>query len=252
MNPNTNSLLTDISETAESVIAPPQIDIIGILMMSGIGIVAGLFVSIAVMIATFFSAGSFTTGANINAFFLSFFTFFAFCFGAFLYLSLAKSVFPKIYIHNSLSLKYVMMFFVILYIFVLPLYLMVETGEILMVYLIHTLLSILGIELIAGVISQYRYILLSLYANLISVVSSGSLVFLISKNFGAEGKNLFIIMGLAIFTFFLSTVITFFIKWLYYRFYLLSGQDPLGGIFYEIERAEQQKVLDAQNSLLQK
>lgn len=143
MNTSSASILSDITEKAEDLFIPPKVDIIGVIMMLLVGAVSGLFVSVSVMIAAFFSTGRFSIDTNISQFFLSFFTFFAFCFGGFLYLWLSEKIFPSLYQHIKISLKYIMMYFVILYIVTLPMYLMVDRDMILMIYLGHTLFSIL-------------------------------------------------------------------------------------------------------------
>lgn len=58
-------------------------------------------------------------------------------------------------------------------------------------------------------------------------------------------------MGLSILAFFLSTLTIFVIKFLYYKFYTITGNDPLGSLFYNIEQEEKAKVENAQNTLLQ-
>lgn len=101
-------------------------------------------------------------------------------------------------------------------------------------------------------ISQYRYVLLAIFSNITAIIFSGGLVLLIAQNFDTKDTNLFIMMGLAIITFALSSFLIFLTKWLYYQYYTLTGQDPLGRIFYDIETQERQKVANAGNTLLQK
>ena len=59
-------------------------------------------------------------------------------------------------------------------------------------------------------------------------------------------------MGLSILTFFLSATFISVIKFLYYKFYVLTGNDPLGSTFYGIEMEEKNLVENAKNTLLQK
>lgn len=152
-----------------------------------------------------------------------------------------------------------MLYMVVLYICIMPIYLLTagtatsNTGFILVPYFVHIILAIFGIELVLGIISQYRYVLLSFYANVAAMVISGGLVFILfSKSHDSSGASLFILMGLSTLAFFLSTTLICFIKFLYYKYYTITGNDPLGSLFFSIETEEKQKVELAKNSLLQK
>lgn len=181
-------------------------------------------------------------------------TFFSLTLGATLYLNIAKTIFASIYTRTGETFKHVMLFMVILYICMMPIYLMVPTGinttGVLAAYLIHILLAVFGMELIIGVISQYRYVLLSFYANLAAFIFSGGIVFALLEKFSKSSASLFILIGLSILAFFLSTMLIFIIKYCYYKFYTVTGNDPLGALFYQIEEEEKAKVEIAKNNLL--
>lgn len=237
---------------------PPSIDMIGIAMMALIAIIVGAFISLSVLIAAFFSVGSFSVESGVSPIILAFSTFFAVCFGGVLYVVLARSVFPSIYTRNTLVLKNMIIYMIVLYFCMMPIYLLSSgnsgnsNGLVLYAYLVHILLSIFGIEIILGLISQYRYILLWFYANIIAIILSWGITFWIYKSLSASSSALFILMGMSILMFFLSTLITFIVRYIYYKFYHLTGKDPLGEVFYTIEQEEYQKVEHAKNTLLQR
>ena len=183
-------------------------------------------------------------------------TFFSLLLGGTVYLSIVKTIFPSIYTRTSELFKHMMMYMVILYICLMPVYLLVASGiqhnAVLVAYLVHIMLAIFGIELIVGVISQYRYVLLSFYANIAAMILTGGIVFILFAKASDSGASLFILMGLSILTFFLSATFISVIKFLYYKFYVLTGNDPLGSTFYGIEMEEKNLIENAKNTLLQK
>lgn len=183
-------------------------------------------------------------------------TFFSLLLGGTVYLSIVKTIFPSIYTRMSELFKHMTMYMVILYICLMPVYLLVASGiqhnAVLVAYLVHIMLAIFGIELIVGVISQYRYVLLSFYANIAAMILTGGIVFILFAKASDSGASLFILMGLSILTFFLSATFISVIKFLYYKFYALTGNDPLGSTFYGIEMEEKNLVENAKNTLLQK
>ena len=254
MNAN-NTLLSDHIESAEDVFSPPNIDAVGIGLMAGSAFIAGGFISIGVLVASFFSIGKFSIESGVSPMILAMTTFFSLLFGTSLYLFMAIKIFPNIYTRTRELYKHSMLYMVILYICMMPMYLMApsasNTVAVLVAYLVHIMLAVFGLELILGIISQYRYVLLSFYANIAAMVISGGIIFTLFRASSASGSSLMILMGLSILAIFLSTTIIFVIKFLYYKYYTLTGNDPLGSLFYGIEVEEKQKVEAAQNTLLQ-
>lgn len=254
MNGN-NFSLRDHTTTAEEMLGPPRIDTVGIFLMSLVAILVGGIISLGVLVASFFSMGQFSIESGVSPMILAMATFFSLVVGSMIYLSIAKVIFPTIYTRTNNLLKHTMLYMIVLYLVLMPMYLFaanVQSSSILVTYLVHILLAIFGVELILSLISQYRYALLSFYANIASVTLSGGFVFLIFASSKNSSTNLFILMGLSILTFFVSTLLIFLVKFFYYKFYTLTGNDPLGAVFFNIEEEEKFAVKDAQNTLLQK
>ncbi len=250
-----NFSLADHTETAEELLGPPHIDLIGILLMGLTSIVVGAVISLGVLITSFFSIGKFSIESGVSPMIIAISSFFSLSIGSMLYLAIAKVIFPAIYTRINHLMKHTMFYMMVLYFVLMPVYLLAEninSTMILMVYLVHVLFATFGIELILGLISQYRYALLSFYANISAIVLSGGIVLVLFASSKSTSTNLFILMGLSILTFFLTTVFVFIIKFLYYKYYTLTGNDPLGSVFFSIEEEERQAVIDAQNTLLQK
>lgn len=253
---NNNFSLVDPVTTPEEMLGPPHVDGMGILLVALTSVVAGGFISLWVLIASFLSLGKFSIESGVSPMMLAIATFFSLLLGGTVYLSIVKTIFPSIYTRTSELFKHMTMYMVILYICLMPVYLLVASGiqhnAVLVAYLVHIMLAIFGIELIVGVISQYRYVLLSFYANIAAMILTGGIVFILFAKASDSGASLFILMGLSILTFFLSATFISVIKFLYYKFYTLTGNDPLGSTFYWIEMEEKNLVENAKNTLLQK
>lgn len=250
-----NFSLRDHTTTAEEMLGPPRIDFVGIFLMALVSLLVGGVISLGVLVASFFSMGQFSIESGVSPMILAMSTFFSLVVGAMMYLSIAKIIFPAIYTRTPSLMKHSMLYMIVLYLVLMPMYLFaanVQSSSVLVTYLVHILLAIFGIEIILSLISQYRYALLSFYANIASIALSGGFVFLIFSSSKNSSTNLFILMGLSILTFFASTVLIFLVKFFYYKFYTLTGNDPLGSVFFSIEEEEKNAVKDAQNTLLYK
>lgn len=193
-----NNILADHHETAEEVLGPARIDAVGLVLMAVVGIVVGGLISIAILITSFFSIGKFSIESGVSPVILAMTTFFSLTIGSSVYLYIARSIFPAIYTRARDAYKHTILFMLVLYICMMPIYLMAPTGVntigVLIAYLIHILLAVFGMELVIGVISQYRYILLAFYANLAALVLSGGIVFSLFQKFSQSSASLFVLM----------------------------------------------------------
>lgn len=253
---NENNILSEVKISAEEVLGPQKIDIIGVWIMSLVSLIIGLFISTWALFTAFVSGSSFGAISWIQPFILAMSTFFVLTLASLLYVFIAKSIFPTIYHRTSQSFKYITIFMIVLYFSILPVYLLSawnqETSAILLPYLLHIMFAIFGIELLLGVISSYRYVILSFFSNIIAFMISSSILLFLSKTGSSSTTHIFVLMGLAALTFFLSSTIIFLVKFLYYKFYTLTGNDPLGSVFADIEYQENLKLQNAKNSLFQK
>lgn len=169
----------------------------------------------------------------------------------------ASTIFPLIYTRIKYFFINITAYMVILFIVMIPIYLAISsiafnTSAVLLAYLIHILLGIFGIEIISSLVSQYRYTLISFYANTVSLVLSGGIVFWVYNNFSNSSSTLFILMGLSILGFMLSTFLIFAAKALYYKYFSLTSSDPIGDMFLIIQEEEEQKIQNAKKTLLTK
>lgn len=99
-----------------------------------------------------------------------------------------------------------------------------------------------ALTIILGLISQYRYALLTFYASLISLIITSSVVVAIESQVSnsSSSKALFLLLGLTILTYTLSGTLAALISWIYYRMYQASGYDPIGAVYARIELDERE------------
>ena len=255
--PQNNLLSESAPLSPEEVLGPPRIDIVGVGLMLLVAIFVGLFAAIGILIASFFSIGRFSLESGVSPMILAMITFFSMLIGSYIYIWAARTVFPGIYTRNKIFYLQVTIFMIILFICMLPVYLVVgaiamNTSAILMAYLVHILLAIFGLELLLSIIGQYRYAVLALFANMASLIFSGGILFWIYVNTTSSASALFILMALSILGFVLSTGICFLTRFVYYQYYKATGNDPLGDVFSQIQKEDAQDLQDAQNALLQR
>lgn len=146
-----------------------------------------------------------------------------------------------------------------LYIVIAPMYMMADTSMtanshgILMAYVAHVLINVFGLEVITSTLSGYRYTMLSIYSSIVSFVISGEIVlYLYSHFFSGSSSALFILLGLSTLASVISIILVFLIRLCYYRYYLLSGHDPLGDVFARIEQEEREIEEKAEKQLFAK
>jgi hypothetical protein len=156
-------------------------------------------------------------------------TFFALTVSNILYIWSARGIFPHMYAATRTVFLHISVFSIILYIAIAPLYLIVgssimDGSGILIAYIAHILLNMFGLEIIVSSLSGYRYSLLSLYSSIVSLILTGTLLFLIyqSTSSSVSGNVLFILLGLSMLAFLVGTATTFLIRFSYYRWYLIS------------------------------
>ncbi len=245
-----------MTQTTEERLGPPKIDWSGILLMILVAVFCGFLTSVSVLISAFFAIGRFSLESGVTPMILAIFALFALWVASMIYLWGAKTLFPYIYTRNRILSVQVSIFNVLLFICLVPVYLIVgsqsgiETANILYVYLAHVLFAVFGLELLTSMITQYRYVLLSFYANFVALILTGGIIFWFFKFASDSSQALFILMLLSILAFTLSTFFVFSIKYLYYMYYKTTGNDMLGNVFWDIEDIENASLKTIENELL--
>lgn len=142
-------------------------------------------------------------------------------------------------------------FFAILtYIFLAPVYVyagMQNYDNIMLVFVVHSLLLAFWVTVLLEVMNNYRYILLWLYASFIGLFITGIITFFIFTSFSTGYAKLLSLL------FILPLINGFmiFFKWVfeivYYKYFMLTGNDQLWDIFSQIEQEEMDAYNEAVN-----
>lgn len=256
MSENDNTL-ADVVLHPEEVLWPPKVDLVGVGMMLLLALVVGFVSSLGVVLVSFFTLGKFSLESGTTPMLLSMITFFALVIADMIYLWGAKTIFPHMYSGTRTVFMHISVFSVILYILVLPIYMMsggissAQNIGILVAYTFHLLLNIFWMELIVSSLSWFRYVLLSLYSCIAGFVVSSGFMLVVYKTFGTGSRSsLFVLLWLASVAFVISVVTVFVVRFLYYRYYVASGSDPLWDTFARVQSEEDSLQKEAERTLL--
>ena len=157
---------------------------------------------------------------------------------------------PNKYKKTIIHFSQISFFSILTYIFFAPIYVyagMQNYDNIMLVFVIHSLLLSFWVTILLEIMNNYRYILLWLYASFMGLFITGIITFFIFSSFStgyAKLLSLLFILPL------INGFIIFF-KWLfeiaYYKYFMISGKDQLWDIFKQIEQEEMDEYNDAVN-----
>ncbi|GAB0174681.1 MAG: hypothetical protein HHAS10_05600 [Candidatus Altimarinota bacterium] len=247
---------TENNVTPEELLGPPKYDPMGILMTFLSSLIVGVVAGIIIMLASYFAIGRFTLESGASPILLVFVAFVGLTIGNLIYVSLLGYIFPHVFGRNRTSFSQVMISSIILYIFFIPVYTVITTVStemriILIAFSAHVVMNAFSLNLLMGIISRYRYSILSFYSSLISMLVTAMLVIYVQSLVSKSETSLFVLLGLPILAYVLSGVMTTAFSWIYYKIYQASGSDPLGSVFGRIEEEERALENEAIQTLTQ-
>lgn len=211
-----------------------------------VGFITGVFILI---LSYFIAVWEFSFQSGSSPILLEMITFFSLVIGNTIYYTLLSKIFPHIYSRGRTILSQISILSIILYILFFPVYFAVTTfsansSSILIAFAAHVVINIFTFWLTIGLISQYRYSLLVLYSNIISLLLTSVVIGFISFSLQNSGKAIFILLWLTIVSYFIYGSFSSLISYIYYKIYSSTGFDPLWDIFSRIEMEE--KALEKQ------
>ncbi len=240
----------------EELLGPPKIDFIWVIMVVLTALIVWSSVGALIFVLLYFTIGRFSLETWASPILLAMITFFAISLGNVLSYALRSRIFPDIYTRSRSALSQIVTMSIVLYVMFAPLYLIVariapEKNTILLAFSLHVLISLFTYELIVGLISHYRYSLLSLYASITSLLISALIVMSVVFGRADASVTLFILLTLTIMAYVVSHTVTALFLALYSLFYKNTGHDPLGTVFARIENDERELEEKATKSLTQ-
>lgn len=218
----------------EEFLAPPKYDAVGVFMVFLTSLIIGVLTGIMVVLLAYLAIGKFSLESGASPILLAFITFISLTIGNLLYYVISSRIFPHIFPRGRTALSQIMIMSILLYVLFVPIYLLIsgisiETSTILIAFSAHIIINNFTLTLIIGLVSQYRYSLLTLYASIISLVITSSIIIMIESSVSNSNSTraLFILLGLTILTYTLSNTISSLISWIYYFVYQTTGSDPI-------------------------
>ncbi len=240
--------------SAEEFLGPPKYDSIGVFMIFLTGMIVWVVSGAIILLFALFSIGKFSLESGASPMLLAMITFFALTIGNLITYSIRSYIFPHIYSRGRTAVSQIAIMSIILYIFFVPIYMVMPVSAIgispiLLVFSIHILVNVLSLELLMGLISQYRYSLLSLYSSIVAFLLTGITLFAIQTQFSSSVYIMFLLFGLTMLAYLLGGFISTLISWIYYLIYRSTGKDPIGTIFSRIEEEEREMEKQATATL---
>jgi len=203
----------------------------------------------------FSSSGDLASTKNIFfPFFLSFLTFVVteiVLFASYIFLTYTD---PDKYERSHVTYVQIAFISTLIYFFITPIYLyawMVNYDNIMYVFVWHILILFFSLMVILEILNNYRYILVWLYASIVSILLTWSIAILIFWLFDSWTAKLISLMFMLPLVNFLSVLFKWLFELLYYVYYKHTWSDNLWDIFrqLELEAKEQLKQATEENSI---
>lgn len=221
--------------------------------------IAGFVGSLTILLTTFFVSGLFDMWAGIQILtdtqsmsplfplLLSFITFLWTMLTLFLLSFFMHMIDPERYKNNSLVSWQLAFLGIITYICMTPVYLYYgkqNSESLLLIFMLHSLVLWFWSSLLLEILNNYRYVLLSFYGNFIGIFFTTLLGFWIFHIFDAGYAKLLALFLLLPVIFWSVTFFKGLFEFLYYQYYSFTNMNQLGDIFSQIERREQEELLE--------
>lgn len=230
------------------------------------GLIAGLIASIIILIIVFASSsiisipGTFEQARlwlwtnGMFPFILSFVTFIATTVMILLTYKIMEMIHPERYKKSMITYWQISFFWILTYILLTPIYIytgILSYDNIMLVFIVHSIVLAFGTSIIIEVLSNYRYILLWIYASFVGVMGASIVTILIFTSFSSGYAKL---ISLLVILPIINTCLILFkqvFEFLYYYYHKYTNLDQLGDIFYqiEIEEKELQREEEEKNAL---
>ena len=242
---STNEPAVDLGHnfTPEELLGPPKYDPVGVLMTFLTSLIVGVVSWIIIMLASYFAIWRFTLESGASPILLVFVAFVGLTIGNLIYVSILGYIFPHVFGRHRTVFSQVTIASIVLYVFFIPVYMVISTVStelriILIAFSTHVVVNSFTLTLLMGIISRYRYSILSFYASLIALLLTSMIVIYVQALVSKSETSLFVLLWLPILAYVLSGTISTLLSWGYYKIYQASWSDPLGSIFWRIEEEE--------------
>lgn len=179
------------------------------------------------------------------SFVLSFVTFIASMISVFISTKLLTLTDPEKYSNGLTSYNQIAFYGVFSYLCLTPLYLIlgsIDYDALMILFIIHVLVLSFWVALLTELMASYRYILVGLYGSFLWLFAAGGFAMLLFYSLDTSYAKL---VSLLVMLPLIQILLTFFrgiFEWIYKWYYDFTNLDPLGDIFKQIEREENETL----------
>jgi hypothetical protein len=149
------------------------------------------------------------------------------------------------YKKNMITFFQIIFFSVLIYIFMLPIYLYIWENfydSIFLIFLLHNLIAFLLFSIVLELLNNYTHIFLGVYSSFLGTLIT-LLIVIKFWIFNHSKWKIFLIVLLVPLLNFLNYFVKQIIEMVYYQYYKYTWNDPIGNIFYQIEKEEKEDNL---------
>lgn len=178
-------------------------------------------------------------------FILSFITFVSTMVTLFLSVTLLNMTSPERYKKNTITYGQVWFFGIFIYLAITPVYIytgLIDYDNIMIVFIIHSIVLVFGSSLLLEILNNYRYILTGFYGSFVALFFTSIIVISIFTSLDSGyAKLLSLLVMLPI----INTSMVFFkglFELAYYKYNSFTNTDWLWDIFYRIELEEKEAL----------
>jgi hypothetical protein len=240
--------------TSEDLLGPPRLDLLQVGTGTLAALASGAIGAMFLLACTFFFLSTAKNSAPVLfPYMLSMTGFVAILLSLFIQTKFLSMIIPEYSVRSGTQALHIFGFNFMVYILMMPAYVFGASSSerLMMVFTVHALVSTLALGIITGVVSRYRYSLLSVYSGFMALILTITLLLIILERATISEQILFLLSAALILVITLSTGLRLFGEYLYGLWYALTGQDILGGTFAEIELDENAAIAAATHNLTQ-
>ncbi len=144
------------------------------------------------------------------------------------------------YKKNIITFFHIVFSSLLVYIFIIPIYLNIGSTHyenILLVFLFHVIITSLLFSIILELLNNYTHIFLWIYSSFLWTIITIFFIFLLGLPDNSKWKFYLIIFLVPVINV-LIYISKQFIEFLYYNYFKFTWNDPIGNVFYQIEKEE--------------
>ena len=147
------------------------------------------------------------------------------------------------YKQNMITFFHIIFSSILIYIFIIPIYLNIWSTyyeNILLVFLLHIVITSLLFSIILELLNNYTHLILWIYSSFLWTIITIFVIILLGLPDNSKWRFYLIIFLVPVINV-LNYISKQFIEFIYYSYFKFTWNDPIGNVFYQIEKEEQEE-----------